>query len=66
MSRAPVAARLLDGRPDAVRSYLSYVVASWAHDPRLASGRRFDDVVEAYARPGAFEASIAHLGARPT
>lgn len=57
--RSPVSARLIDGDADAVRTYLGHIVESWAGDPRLASGVRFDEVVHAYARPGAFEASIA-------
>lgn len=57
--RTPLAADLIDGRPDAVRAYLTYIVESWAADDRLATGSRFDDVVRQYARPGAFAASIA-------
>lgn len=57
--RTPLAADLIDGQPDAVRAYLTYLIESWAGDDRLATGPRFDEVVRQYARPGAFAASIA-------
>jgi pimeloyl-ACP methyl ester carboxylesterase len=57
--RTPLAARLLDGRPEAIRQYLTYIVSSWATEQGLIHGARFDAVVDAYSRPGAFEASIA-------
>lgn len=59
--RTPVAAPLIDGRADAVRAYLGYLVDAWAADS-LTRGQRFEEVVAAYARPGAFEASIAWYG----
>lgn len=57
--RTPVAARLLDGRADAVRDYLGFLLGSWSATEGLTRGARFEEVVAAYARPGAFAASIA-------
>jgi pimeloyl-ACP methyl ester carboxylesterase len=57
--RTPLAAQLIDGRVDAVRAHLEFLTTAWSADPDIASGARFDAVVEAYARPGAFAASIA-------
>ncbi|ROR64880.1 alpha/beta fold hydrolase [Agrococcus jenensis] len=71
--RTPVAASLIDGRADAVREHLAFLTGSWAASGELTTGPRFDDVVAAYARPGAFAASIAwyrdnvgYAGGRPT
>ncbi|GAA2172077.1 alpha/beta hydrolase [Agrococcus versicolor] len=71
--RTPVAARLVDGREDAVRDYLGFLVESWAASDEPVRTPRFDEVVAAYARPGAFAASIAwyrdtvgYAGGRPT
>lgn len=57
--RTPLPADLIDGRPDSVRRYLRYLIETWAADPRIAAGQHFDEVVRQYARPGAFDASIA-------
>jgi pimeloyl-ACP methyl ester carboxylesterase len=57
--RTPLAAELIDGRPDAVRAYVRHLTTAWAADDRIASGARFDEIVDAYSRPGAFAASIA-------
>lgn len=57
--RTPVAARVLDGRADGVREYLAFLIGSWAASDELIAGPRFDEVVAAYSRPGAFAASIA-------
>ncbi|QCQ17173.1 alpha/beta fold hydrolase [Microbacterium sp. RG1] len=57
--RSGLASRLIDGSPDAVRTYLEGIVESWAPGAELIHGERFDRVVRAYSRPGAFEASLA-------
>ena len=54
-----LAEQLIDGRPDAVRAYLAHFWSHWSgpwfelEDPQL------DRLVERYAAPGAFVASIA-------
>ncbi|MEJ1106553.1 MULTISPECIES: alpha/beta fold hydrolase [unclassified Kribbella] len=53
--KLPVIEELIDGNPDAVRSYLQHFWAHWSgpgFEPEL------DHLVEAYAVPGAFTASI--------
>lgn len=54
--REPVAAALVDGDERAVRTYLTHIWRSWhgqgAEPPHL------DEIVAAYARPGAFAASL--------
>lgn len=42
-----------------MRDHLAFLVDAWAATRTLTTGPRFDAVVAAYARPGAFEASIA-------
>ena len=53
--RLPVIEELIDGNPDAVRSYLRHFWTHWSgpgFEPEL------DHLVEAYSAPGAFTASI--------
>jgi pimeloyl-ACP methyl ester carboxylesterase len=50
-----LAARLVDGSTDAVRTYLEHFWSHWGHRG-IASVT--DDLVAAYARPGAFTTSI--------
>ncbi|MEW1835637.1 alpha/beta hydrolase [Microbacterium sp. NPDC079995] len=54
--RDPVAAQLIDGDERAVRTYLTRVWDSWRADP--APPPHLDDIIAAYARPGAFAASL--------
>lgn len=53
--RLPVIEELIDGRPDAVRSYLKHFWTHWSgpgFEPEL------DQLVATYSQPGAFTASI--------
>jgi pimeloyl-ACP methyl ester carboxylesterase len=53
--RLPVIEELIDGNPDAVRSYLRHFWTHWSgpgFEPEL------DHLVDVYSRPGAFTASI--------
>ncbi len=54
-----LADELLDGRPDAIRSYLRHFWEHWGAPGWSLPPDRFDELVELYARPGAFTASIA-------
>jgi pimeloyl-ACP methyl ester carboxylesterase len=56
--RLPVAAQLLDGRPDAVRSYLRHFWTSWSGPSFSPSDDDLDRLTAGYARPGAFTSSI--------
>ena len=56
--RNGVAADLIDGSARAVRTYLRHLWSEWSRDPSLADGEHFDGLVAAYARPGAFRASV--------
>lgn len=57
--RSGLASRLIDGKADSVRTYLESIVTTWAPGADLIDGYRFDEVVRAYSRVGAFEASLA-------
>ncbi|MDT3330017.1 alpha/beta fold hydrolase [Microbacterium sp. KSW-18] len=54
--REPVAAALIDGDERAVRTYLNYLWETWRAD--AAPPPHLDEIVAAYARPGAFAASL--------
>ena len=54
--REPIAAELIDGDERAVRAYLSYLWHEWRAD--AAPPPHLDEIVAAYARPGAFAASL--------
>ena len=56
--RNGLATTLLDGKPDAVRDYLTFVWSTWTNDQSLLDGPEFDSLVADYSRPGAFTASI--------
>jgi pimeloyl-ACP methyl ester carboxylesterase len=65
LHRLPLAAALIDGDRDAVHAYLSHFWSHWSARGDLAAGLRFEQIVDAYARPGAFAASIAWYAANP-
>jgi pimeloyl-ACP methyl ester carboxylesterase len=54
-----LAEELIDGRPDAVRAYLRHFWEHWSAPGWSLAPDRFEALVEQYARPGAFAASIA-------
>ncbi|MFJ6678580.1 alpha/beta fold hydrolase [Microbacterium sp. NPDC091382] len=54
--REPVAAALIDGDERAVRTYLTYIWETWRAG--AAPPPHLDEIVAAYARPGAFAASL--------
>ena len=55
----PIADRLIDGDPDAVRDYLRHFWDHWSGPNFTLSEDDLDRVVADYALPGAFTASIA-------
>lgn len=55
----PLAEALIDGRPEAVRAYLAHFWDHWSAPGWSPSADRLDRLVQLYARPGAFRASIA-------
>ena len=50
---------LIDGRPDAVRAYLSHFWSHWSGPGYEPGGEHLDHLVSVYGPPGAFAASIA-------
>jgi pimeloyl-ACP methyl ester carboxylesterase len=60
----PLADRLIDGHQERVEAYLAHFYERWA-GPRKIEPDDLRTVIEAYARPGAFRASIAWYRARP-
>jgi pimeloyl-ACP methyl ester carboxylesterase len=57
--RLPLAERLIDGRPDAVRAYLEHFWTHWSGPGWSPPAEMLDHLTALYARPGAFTASIA-------
>ena len=56
--RLPLAERLLDGSPDAVREYLEHFWTHWSGPAYVPEAAELDRLAAAYGRPGAFVASI--------
>ncbi|MGO1316591.1 MAG: alpha/beta fold hydrolase [Cellulomonadaceae bacterium] len=56
--RERVVIELIDGKPDAVRAYLDHIWRSWSGPGVVNGPPNRDEVIAAYARPGAFAASI--------
>ena len=50
---------LIDGRPDAVRTYLRHFWSHWSGPGYEPDGEHLDHLVSVYGPPGAFAASIA-------
>lgn len=53
-----LAEQLLDGRRDAVRAYLEHFWSHWSGPGFVPDAAELDRLADAYARPGAFVASI--------
>lgn len=53
-----LASRLVDGSADAVRTYLEHFWSHWGHRAIASEDGVTDDLVAAYARPGAFTTSL--------
>lgn len=58
--RLPLADELIDGRPEAVRSYLRHFLTHWSGSDFVVTDDHLDHLVAGYAEPGAFSASISH------
>jgi len=56
--------RLIDGNPDAVRTYLSHFWSHWSGPGYELQDADLDHLVDVYSPPGAFTASIAWYRAR--
>ena len=56
--RLPLSERLLDGDRAAVRTYLEHFWSHWSGPSFTPAGADLDRLADAYARPGAFPASI--------
>lgn len=54
----PACDAMLDGQPHAVRAYLTHFWTHWSGPGFVLDGDRFDAIVEAYAKPGAFRAAL--------
>jgi len=54
----PLADALVDGRPSAVRAYITHFWEHWSGPAYTPEREALDRLVAAYARPGAFTASI--------
>jgi pimeloyl-ACP methyl ester carboxylesterase len=59
LHRLALANELIDGRPDAVRAYLSHFWEHWSAPGFTPPAAHLDALVESYARPGAFTRSTA-------
>ncbi|WP_138758891.1 alpha/beta fold hydrolase [Modestobacter altitudinis] len=65
LHRLPLAGELLDGHPDAVRSYLRHFWTHWSGPSFTPSDDALDRLTADYAQPGAFTASIGWYRAGP-
>ena len=65
LHRLDLAARLLDGHRDALRSYLEHFWTHWSGPSYVPADDALDRLADAYARPGAFTASIGWYRAGP-
>jgi pimeloyl-ACP methyl ester carboxylesterase len=63
--RLPLAEQLLDGRPDAVRTYLRHFWSHWSGPSFTPADDDLDRLAAAYGRPGAFTSSIGWYRAGP-
>jgi pimeloyl-ACP methyl ester carboxylesterase len=54
----PLAEQLVDGRPEAVRAYLTHFWTHWSGPSFVLTGEHLDHLATAYSPPGAFVASI--------
>jgi pimeloyl-ACP methyl ester carboxylesterase len=54
----PLAVDLIDGNPDAVRTYLMHFWSTWSGPQYTPEPEHVDRLVSVYGRPGAFRASI--------
>ncbi|HVO53280.1 MAG TPA: alpha/beta hydrolase [Solirubrobacterales bacterium] len=57
--RLAVADQMLDGNRAALEPYLRHIWTHWSGTPSLARGPEFEQLVDLYARRGAFAASLA-------
>jgi pimeloyl-ACP methyl ester carboxylesterase len=57
--RSSLIENLLDGRPDAVRTYLAYIWEHWSGPGYTPEASGLEHLVEVYGAPGAFAASVA-------
>jgi pimeloyl-ACP methyl ester carboxylesterase len=57
-NRLPLAAELVDGRPDAVRAYLRHFWTHWAGPGFTVPDDHLDHLASVYAAPGAFTALL--------
>jgi pimeloyl-ACP methyl ester carboxylesterase len=57
--RLSLSHELIDGNPQAVRTYLTHFWDHWSAPGWSLPADRLDELVDLYARPGAFTASIA-------
>ena len=63
--RLPLAEQLLDGRPDAVRTYLRHFWSHWSGPSFTPADDDLDRLAAAYGRSGAFTSSIGWYRAGP-
>ena len=56
--RLELAERLIDGKPDAVRAYLRHIWDHWGGPDLTTTEADLDALIDHYAQPGAFVASI--------
>jgi pimeloyl-ACP methyl ester carboxylesterase len=65
LHRLHLAEQLLDGSRDALRSYLGHFWTHWSGSAYVPADDALDRLADAYARPGAFTASIGWYRAGP-
>lgn len=61
--RLDVAGDALDGNRSALSAYIKHFLSTWSYRENVVSGNRFEKLIDFYARPNAFRASIAWYSA---
>lgn len=58
--RTPLAEELLDGKPDAVRPFLRYLITYWSGPNHVVDENRINHLTEMYSQPGTFIGGSGH------
>jgi pimeloyl-ACP methyl ester carboxylesterase len=58
--RTPLAEELLDGKPEAVRPFLHYLISYWSGPNHVVDEARINHLTEIYSQPGTFIGGSGH------
>jgi pimeloyl-ACP methyl ester carboxylesterase len=58
--RTPLAEELLDGKPEAVKPFLRYLISYWSAPDHVVDENRLNHLTEMYSQPGTFIGGSGH------